>query len=73
LKAEAHAILSYSRLGALIPSGQIERQLRKMKGIKEVTINYVSNAVKIRYDPMIVTIEKIRIFLRKTVSDECSH
>jgi len=32
-----------------------------MKGIKEVTINYVRHTVKIRYDPSIVTIEKIRV------------
>jgi copper chaperone CopZ len=68
LKAEAHAILSYLRLDMLIPPGQIETQLRKMKGIEEVTINHVSHTIKIRYDPSIVTIEKIRTFLRKPVS-----
>jgi len=68
LKAEAHAILSYLRPGMLIPPGQIETELRKMEGIKEVAINVVSHTVKIRYDPSIVTIEKIRTFLRKPVS-----
>ena len=68
LKAEAHAILSYLRLGTRIPSGKMEARLRKMKGVKEVTVNLVSHTVKIRYDPSIVTIEKIRTFLRKPVS-----
>ena len=68
LKAETHAILSCLRLGMLIPSGQVETRLRKMKGVKEVTVNHVSHTVKIRYDPSIVTIEKIRTFLRKPVS-----
>lgn len=68
MKAEAHAILSYLRLGVTIPSGQIETRLRKLKGIKEFTINHVSHTVQIRYDPSIVKIEKIRTFLRKPVS-----
>ena len=68
LKAEARAILSYLRLDMSSPPRQIETRLRKMKGIKEVTINLVSHTVKIRYDPNIVTIEKIRAFLRKPVS-----
>ena len=68
MKAEAHAILSYLRLGVLTPPGQIETELRKMIGIKEVTINVVSHTIKIRYDPSIVTIEKIRTFLKRPVS-----
>ena len=64
LKAEAHAILSYLRLGMLIPSGQVETRLRKIKGIKDVTVNHVSHTVKVRYDPSIVTIEKIRTLLK---------
>lgn len=46
------------------PSAKMETQLRKLKGIKEVTINYVSHTVKIRYDPSIVTIERIRALLK---------
>jgi copper chaperone CopZ len=42
---------------------KIETQLPKMKGIKEVTINYVRHTVKIRYDPSIVTMERIRSLL----------
>jgi copper chaperone CopZ len=64
LKAEARAILSF-RLGMLIPSRQIETRLRKMEGVKEVAINHVSHTIKIRYDPNIVTIERIRTLLAK--------
>ena len=63
LKAEAHAILSCLRLGMLIPSGQVETRLCKMKGVKEVTVNHVSHTVKIRYDPSIVTMERILALL----------
>jgi copper chaperone CopZ len=67
LKAEGRAILSHLRLGTL-PAGQIEKRLRKMKGIKEATVNLASHTVKIRYDPNIVTIEKIRTVLKNTGS-----
>jgi copper chaperone CopZ len=43
-----------------------------MKGVKEVTVNPVTDTVKISYDPSIVTIEKIRTFLKKPVSGESS-
>jgi len=49
----------------LIPSGQVETRLRKLKGVKEVTVNHVSHTVKIRYDPSIVTIERIRTLINK--------
>ena len=68
MKAVAVAVLYCLQLGMLIPSGKMEGRLRKMKGVKEVTVNLVSHTVKIRYDPSIVTIEKIRTFLRKPVS-----
>ena len=68
LKAEAHAILSYVRFRVPLPSGLIETRLRKMKGIKEVTVNHVSHTFSISYDPSIVTIEKIRTLFRRPVS-----
>ena len=68
-KAEAHAILSCLRLGMLIPSGQVATRLRKMKGVKEVTVNHVSHTVKIRYDPTIVTIESIRTLFKNRGSN----
>ena len=56
---------SYHRLRMSIASGQVETGFRKMKGIKEVTVNHATHTVKIRYDPSIVTIEKIHTLLRK--------
>ena len=68
MTAEARATLSCLRLGRGIPPGRIKTCLRKLKGIKEVAINHVTHTVKIRYDPSIVTIEKIRASLRRPVS-----
>lgn len=65
LKSEAHIILSYLTPGHVIPSGKLERQLRKLKGVREITINHLSHTVKIRYDPHLVTAEKMRSILKK--------
>ena len=51
----ACAVLSY-----LGPSGEVERELRKLNGIRKITINPLFGTVKIRYDPNITTVEKIR-------------
>jgi copper chaperone CopZ len=65
LRSEAHAILSYVRPGLTLPSGKLERHLRKLEGIEEVTINHLGQTVKIRYNPSMVTIEEIRSFLKE--------
>jgi len=65
LRSEADAILSYVRPGRTIPSGKVERHLRRLEGIEEVTINHLSQTVKIRYNPSMVTIEEIRSFLKE--------
>lgn len=65
LKSEGLAILSYFKPGRFIPSGKVERQLRKLEGIKEVTIPPLSHMVKIRYDPSVVTVEKMRSIVQK--------
>jgi hypothetical protein len=65
LKSEAHTILSYLRPSLPIASGKIERRLRKLKGIRKITINHLSQTVKISYDPNAVTVEKIRSLLKK--------
>ena len=44
---------------------KIERQLLKLKGVKEITINPISHTVKIRYDPHVMTAEKMRSAIRK--------
>ena len=65
MKSDAYAILSLLRPENPIPSGKIERQLRKLRGVKETTINPISHTVKIRYDPHIMTAEKMRSFIRR--------
>ncbi len=52
-------------LGYSSSRGTIERQLRKLAGIKLVTANYVTDTVLVDYDPTQLTIEQIRAFLRK--------
>jgi len=65
LNSDAIAILSYLRPASPIPSGKIERELRKMKGVKEITINPLTYTVKIRYDPNVVSVEKMRLVLKR--------
>jgi len=65
MKSDAYAILSLLRPENPIPSGKIERQLRKLRGVKEITINPITHTVKIRYDPHVMTDEKMRSFIRK--------
>ena len=65
MKSDAYAILSFLRPENPIPSGKIERQLRKLRGVKEITINPISHTVKIRYDPHVMTAEKMRSVIRK--------
>jgi copper chaperone CopZ len=65
LKPEAQAVLSYLRAGHEISSDVIERELRKLGGIKEIVINPVSYVVKIYYDPRVISAEKMRSVLKK--------
>jgi copper chaperone CopZ len=64
-KLEAHAILSYFKPGFTIPSGKLERELHKLDGVKKIAINHLSHTVKIRYDPSVVTDQKIRAVLKR--------
>ena len=65
LKSEGLAVLSYLRAGHKISSRMLERQLRKLDGIKEIIINPISRTVKIRYDPRAVSADKMRSVLKK--------
>ena len=47
------------------PSSQIERKLRKVSGIKKVTVDFVSNTVLVSYDPDQITTQDIRNFIEK--------
>ena len=64
LKSEGFAVLSCLKVGQETPSRLLERQLRKLMGIKEVIINPISRTVKIRYDPRVVSADKMRSVLK---------
>ena len=61
-KSEALAVMSFLHA---VPPGILERQLRKLGGIKEIMINPISRTVKMRYDPRVVSAEKVRAVLKK--------
>jgi len=61
-KSEALAVMS---LPHAIPPGILERQIRKLGEIKEIVINPISHTVKVRYDPRVVSAEKVRVVLKK--------
>jgi hypothetical protein len=65
LKSEGLAVLSFLKAPHEIPSRMLERQLRKLEGIKEIIINPISRTVKIRYDPRVVSADKMRSVLKK--------
>ena len=65
VNSDACAILCYLRPTTAIPSGKIERELRKMNGIKEIMINPLTHTVTIRYDPNVITVEKMRSVLKR--------
>ena len=64
LKSEGLAVLSFLKNDHEISSRMLERQLRKLKGIKEIIINPISRTVKIRYDPRVVSADKMRSVLK---------
>jgi len=47
------------------PSGIIERALRTLKGVKNVSINHLAGTVWIAYDPTKITSREIRDFLKE--------
>ena len=68
LNSDACLILTYFGPEIPIQSGRIERELRKLKGIKEITINHLTHTVKIRYDPKVITEEKMRSIIKRLAS-----
>lgn len=60
----AQAIFSIFNLGCSSCSVIIERKLRKLAGIKNVSVNYVTDTVLVNYDPRRLTTEEIRSFIR---------
>ena len=63
LKPEGLAVLSYRRAGH-ISSRVVERELRKLRGVKEIAINPISYVVKIHFNPSVVSAEKMRSVLK---------
>jgi len=63
-KREADAIFSLLRVNRSSTS-KIEHRLRKVSGIRNVTVDFVANTVLVSYDPDQVTIQDIREFVEK--------
>jgi copper chaperone CopZ len=61
----AEGIFSLFNLGCSGCSAIVERKLKKLSGIKDVTVNYVTDTVQVSYDPMKITTDDIRRFLKK--------
>jgi len=63
-KGSGRAIFSLHILGCSSRSGVVERKLRKMTGIRNVKVDYVTDTVLVSYDPTKLTAGRIREFLR---------
>ena len=65
LESEALAVLSYRKAGHDVSSRVVERELRKLGGVKEIAINPLSYVVKIHFNPNVVSAEKMRSVLKQ--------
>ena len=63
-KREANAIFSLFHVDRSSTS-KIELRLRKVSGIRNVTVDFVANTVLVSYDPDQITIQDIREFVEK--------
>ena len=59
-----NAIFSLYTLGCSSCSG-LERRLKKVHGITEVTVNYAADIVQVRFDPKKVKSDDIRTLMKK--------
>jgi len=62
---KATAIFSLYNLGCSSCSSVIKRKLKKVQGIKDIDVNFVTDTVVVDYDPTRVTVEEIRAFMEK--------
>jgi len=69
VKPTATAIFSLFNLGCSECSGSVKRKLKKLAGIKTVTVNHATDTVLVNYDPRRVTTSDIRAFLMKLSYD----
>jgi copper chaperone CopZ len=65
----AEAILSLFNLGCSSCPSIIEERLRKLHGIKNVNVDYVTDTVVVGYDPSRLTTDDIRAFMKKVSHD----
>lgn len=61
----AEGIFSLFNLGCSGCSAIVELKLKKLSGIKDVTVNYVTDTVHVSYDPMKISTDDIRQFLKQ--------
>jgi len=45
--------------------GEIESRLKALDGVRNVSVDFVANAIEVEYDPALLTNEKIRDSLKR--------
>jgi copper chaperone CopZ len=65
----AEAIFSLFNLGCSSCSRMVEGRLRKLHGITNVNVDYVTDTVVVGYDPKRLTTDDIRAFMKKVGHD----
>jgi copper chaperone CopZ len=65
----AQATFSLFNLGCSSCLAVIERELKRLAGIRNVTVNHITDAVLVNYDPRQLTTDEIRAFIRKLSYD----
>jgi len=68
-RVTAEAIFSLFNLGCSSCSRMIEGRLRKLHGITNVNVDYVTDTVVVGYDPKRLTTDDIRAFMKKVSHD----
>ena len=68
-RVTAEAIFSLFNLGCSSCSRIIEGRLRKLHGITNVNVDYVTDTVVVGYDPKRLTTDDIRAFMKKVSHD----
>lgn len=62
---KGQAIFSLFNLGCIPRSKMVESKLKRLHGIRRVSVDYVTDTVHVDYDPGLVTADAIRSFLGK--------
>lgn len=52
-------------LGCMSCPNAVERKLKKFQGIKQVTVDYVTDTVLVDFDPEVITTDAIRTYMMK--------